>query len=88
MQSIDRKKSANILHYDVLYLAKGNLVKLDLKHLLSRPTMDIADAEQVLGVSKLSVQTAIRRGHISAIKVGKRVKVLTGSVRRLLGEVA
>jgi hypothetical protein len=63
-------------------------MNLNVKELLLRPTMDIADAEQVLGVTKLSVQTAIRRGDLAAIKVGKRVKVLTGSVRRLLGEVA
>jgi excisionase family DNA binding protein len=55
-----------------------------VKTLLSLPTMSIADAAQVLGVTVLSIKTAIRCGDLATFKVGKRPRVRTASVRKLL----
>jgi excisionase family DNA binding protein len=56
----------------------------DLQTLLSGATIDVEQAAQLLGLSKLSVYSAIRKGEIRAISVGKRLKVLCGPLRRKL----
>jgi excisionase family DNA binding protein len=52
--------------------------------ILSNPTLTIEDTAQVLGVSTLSIKTAISKGTLKAVKIGKFKRVLSGSVRKLV----
>lgn len=51
-----------------------------------QPTMDIwPDAAEALGISKQTAYEAARRGEIPVIRIGTRVLVLTGPLRKMLG---
>ncbi len=49
-----------------------------------RRTMDVAEAAEALGVSKVCLYEAIRRGEIKAIRVGRRVLVARATLERIL----
>lgn len=57
----------------------------ELRLLLQPPTMAVADAGRVLGLSRGSAYEAVHRGDIPSIKVGKRLLVPTAPIRRMLG---
>jgi excisionase family DNA binding protein len=58
-----------------------------VKSLLSTVFVDVDVAAQVLGVTGFSIKTAIKNGQLSSIRVGKRIKVRSSSVRKLLEAV-
>jgi excisionase family DNA binding protein len=49
-----------------------------------RPTLSVDEAAFVLGVSRGSAYQAIRNGEIPVIGLGKRLRVPTAALRRML----
>ena len=49
-----------------------------------RPTLDIDEYAALLGVSRSTAYLAARRGEIPIVRVGRRLRVPTAAVRRLL----
>jgi excisionase family DNA binding protein len=47
--------------------------------------VSVEDAAKALGVGKYSAYVAIKDGEIPSIKVGRKIKVPTAPLRRLLG---
>ena len=53
--------------------------------ILARPTITVADALKVLPISRNGLYEAIRRGDIKTVKLGKKILVPTGPLRRQFG---
>lgn len=51
---------------------------------LQRPTMSVEEAGELLGISRCSAYRAASTGELPTIKVGKRLRVPTAVMRRLL----
>lgn len=51
---------------------------------LSRPSCSVAQAAEMLGMSRQGILNAIERGDIGAVRIGKRVVVPTAPLRRIL----
>lgn len=51
---------------------------------LRRPSCSVAQAAEVLGLSRQGVLNAIERGDISATRIGKRIVIPTAPLRRIL----
>lgn len=49
------------------------------------PTLTVDQAAEMLGVSRQSAYTAVRKGEIPSISVGRRKVIPTASFLRLLG---
>ena len=47
--------------------------------------VSVEDAAKALGVGKYSAYVAIKAGELPSIKVGRKIKVPTAPLRRLLG---
>ena len=52
-----------------------------------QPTISVADAGRLLGISRTSAYTAAKAGDIPTIKIGGRILVPTARLRELLGIV-
>jgi len=48
--------------------------------------MTITEAAKVLGIGRNNAYAAARNGDIPAIKIGKRILVLTAPLKKMLGE--
>jgi excisionase family DNA binding protein len=59
--------------------------KARVDELLDRPTITPEEALQVLPLSRNGLYEALRRGDITSIRIGKKILVPTGPLRRLLG---
>lgn len=57
----------------------------DLGDLLSRPTITVTEAAQVLGISRNSAYAAARAGDIPTLRLGARILVPTARLRAVLG---
>ncbi len=57
---------------------------VEIDELLSRPTITPEETLQVLPLSRNGLYEALRRGDISSIRIGKKILVLTGPLRRRL----
>jgi excisionase family DNA binding protein len=53
-----------------------------------RPTITVEEAGPVLGISRSSAYEAARTGEIPTLRIGRRLVVPVGALRRMLGEVA
>lgn len=53
--------------------------------ILSRLTMSVDEAAQVLGISRNSAYDAVRAGDIEVVRIGKRIRVITNTLRKKLG---
>jgi excisionase family DNA binding protein len=53
-------------------------------HLLSAPTISVEEAARVLGIGRNSAYVAVREGNLPAIKIGRRVRISTAVLRRML----
>lgn len=51
---------------------------------LQRPTMSVEEAGDLLGISRCSAYRAASTGELPTIRVGKRLRVPTAVMRRLL----
>jgi excisionase family DNA binding protein len=54
----------------------------------ARDTLTVDEAAAVLGIGRSSAYTAARSGDLPVIRIGKRLLVPVGALRRMLGEVA
>jgi excisionase family DNA binding protein len=61
------------------------LEKDEIRQILERPAITPADALKVLPISRNGLYEAIRRGEIKSVKLGKKILVPTGPLRRQLG---
>ena len=61
------------------------IAKTELDQLLAQPTLTVADALKVIPISRNGIYEAIRRGEIQTIKIGKKILVPTGPLKRQLG---
>ena len=52
--------------------------------LLARPTVSVADAARILGISRGSAYRAISAGDLPALRLGRRLVVPTLALRNLL----
>lgn len=52
-----------------------------------KPTVTVEQACEILGVGRNSGYEGVNSGQIPSIRVGRRIVVPTGQLRRLLGEV-
>jgi hypothetical protein len=59
--------------------------KDEIVEILARPAITPAEALKVIPLSRNGLYEAIRRGDIATIKIGKKILVPTGPLRRLLG---
>jgi len=50
-----------------------------------QPTLTVAEAGDVLGLSRSSAYDAVTRGDIPTIRIGRRLLVPTAALRRMLG---
>jgi excisionase family DNA binding protein len=66
-------------------MEKIQLSRAEIDRLLSRPTITADELAKVLRTSRNGAYDAIRRGEIATIKVGRKIKVLTGPLRAQLG---
>jgi excisionase family DNA binding protein len=53
-----------------------------------RATITVEEAGPVLGISRSSAYEAARTGEIPTLRIGRRLVVPVGALRRMLGEVA
>lgn len=56
-----------------------------VKQILEHPTCSVEEYREIVPGSKNSAYEAIKRGEIEAIRVGKRIHVLTAPLRAKLG---
>lgn len=49
-----------------------------------RPTVTVDEAAQILGISRSSAFSAVRRGDIPSLQIGRRLVVPTAALRRML----
>ena len=49
-------------------------------------TMTIAETAAVLGISASTIERAVRRGELTAIRIGKRIQIPRHIVERLLAD--
>lgn len=54
--------------------------------LLKQPTMSVPELAVVTGIGRNSAYALVREGKVRVLRVGTRIRVLTSSVRELLGE--
>jgi hypothetical protein len=59
--------------------------KEDVVEILARPAITPAQALKVLPMSRNGLYEAIRRGDIKTVKLGKKILVPTGPLRRQFG---
>ena len=57
----------------------------DMGRLLSRPTLSVDEAAQLLGVSRDAVYDAVARGEILSVRVGRLIRVASQPLREQLG---
>lgn len=57
----------------------------DLLKVLNEPTVDVALAGRVLGVTRGTAYKAMKAGDIPSIKVGSQFRVPTTKLREMLG---
>jgi Helix-turn-helix domain len=62
----------------------SKLEKDEIRQILERPAITPADA-LMLPISRNGLYEAIRRGEIKSVKLGKKILVPTGPLRRQLG---
>jgi excisionase family DNA binding protein len=53
-----------------------------------RDTLTVDEAAAVLGIGRSSAYTAARSGDLPVIRIGNRLIVPVGALRRMLGEVS
>ncbi|HVV77960.1 MAG TPA: helix-turn-helix domain-containing protein [Mycobacteriales bacterium] len=53
--------------------------------LLSRPTVPVDIAAELLGISRASAFRAVHNGELPAIRLGRRIVIPTARLRALLG---
>jgi hypothetical protein len=56
-----------------------------VREILTPPTTTVPKAGRVLGLSRNVAYEAAARGDIQTVRMGKRILVLTGPLRRQLG---
>jgi hypothetical protein len=59
--------------------------KSEVMEILARPAITAAQALKVLPMSRNGLYEAMRRGEIKTVRLGKKILVLTGPLRRQLG---
>jgi hypothetical protein len=59
--------------------------KDEVARLLSHPTISVADAGKLFGLSRNSSYEAAKRGEFATLKFGKRIVVPTAPLRKQLG---
>jgi hypothetical protein len=64
---------------------QGEYGKDQVAQLLARPALTVADALKVIPLSRNGLYEAIRRGDIQTVKLGKKILVPTGPLRRQFG---
>jgi Helix-turn-helix domain len=57
----------------------------EIQQLLARPAITPSDALKVLPISRNGLYEALRRGEIKSVRLGKKILVPTGPLRRQLG---
>jgi excisionase family DNA binding protein len=57
----------------------------EIQKLLSRPTITVDEAAEVLGISRNGAYERVRAGDLASVSMGKRRLVLTAPLRRMLG---
>lgn len=55
------------------------------KALTGRLTIDVALAGRVFGLGREAAYAAVKRGDIPSLRIGRRLVVPTGPLRRMLG---
>lgn len=53
-----------------------------------RPTLSVEEAGQILGLSKDSAYKAVARGEIPALRLGRKLRVPTEQLHRMLAGTA
>lgn len=56
----------------------------ELEKLLSRPTITVDEAAEVLGISRNGAYERVRAGDVASVSMGRRRLVLTAPLRRML----
>lgn len=56
----------------------------ELETLLSRPTLDVAQAAKALGIGRSLAFEAVARGEIPSTRIGRRIRVLSSGIRKIL----
>jgi excisionase family DNA binding protein len=51
---------------------------------LDRPTISVDDFAAVMGVSRSSAFAAVRAGEVPHVRLGRRIRIPSASVRRML----
>lgn len=65
------------------------LTQEEVTRLLAKPTISVAEAGQILGLSLNPAYRAAKNGEIPTIRLGGSIKVPTAPIRKMLGiEVA
>jgi hypothetical protein len=57
----------------------------EIQQILARPAITPSDALKVLPISRNGLYEALRRGEIKSVRLGKKILVPTGPLRRQLG---
>jgi hypothetical protein len=57
----------------------------EIERLLARPTVTVDQAAGILDASRNGTYESVRRGDLPSTRLGKRIFVLTGPLRRKLG---
>jgi hypothetical protein len=65
--------------------AKRKLSLAEIDRLLSQPTITADELAKLIRSSRNGAYDAIKRGEVATIRLGRKVKVLTGPLRRQLG---
>jgi len=66
-------------------MAKTGLSRLEIERLLAQPVITVDEYARVIRASRNGGYDAVHRGEVATIKVGRKIKVLTGPLRRQLG---
>jgi len=53
----------------------------------SRPTINVEEAGQILGVGRSTAYTLARNGQLPTLRLGRKFLVPTATLRRMLGEM-
>jgi hypothetical protein len=61
------------------------MTQKQIKSLLSKPTISVPDAGEILGLSRNSAYEAAKRGDFETLKLGKLILVPTAPLKRMLG---
>ena len=65
-------------------MAKEILGK-ELDRLLSKPTISVEQAGQIMGLSRDPAYEAVQSKQIPSIRLGRSIKVPTAGIRKMLG---